>query len=540
MLYNVSLSSASPSTFISDMYKTNIFAPLSRSGGYDLFVIIPGNGSSAMIYEKLRPRTSNPNGKPDRMFTRLGGPERGLPYVSTDARWHSYNYTYRRQKTAHPGIQSALYQLRDLEACNAMINDVVVAGDSTYAYKMRLRTDLIFAAPIPPPHLLNLGTNDFPVISIGSPTFLKSNFDKFGIGHSHIMDCWFNGFSMVHNTSLLDENGTWTIESYLMSRCKRAFNNITARGVIVYLTQVKHSSYGRDSLAELRQSLESLVNNYLRRHRDETLLLHTGKFNSPQLQELVLSPFSDEQPQLPISFMRLESRYLSLPPWVNATAERSPPCFSPTTETCLSTWRMYPKFSIGYRSMIRFLTIKLWDFASELGYEWVMRMDEESRLASPIHYHIFTQLQAEGVEYGYRQVSYESGMKDLGGEVFHRFLGSYLEKRPLLKPKWLLDSCERLLVDDGSPTRPTYSELLSNFSLQLCGPLYGFSNNFFVTRLSFWMRRDVQDWLGHIDQGSLIYTHRINDIMWHSSALQMFLNTSQVKLLDDFTPDKCA
>jgi len=708
MLYNVSLSSASPSTFISDMYKTNIFAPLSRSGGYDLFVIIPGNGSSAMIYEKLRPRTSNPNGKPDRMFTRLGGPERGLPYVSTDARWHSYNYTYRRQKTAHPGIQSALYQLRDLEACNAMINDVVVAGDSTYAYKMRLRTDLIFAAPIPPPHLLNLGTNDFPVISIGSPTFLKSNFDKFGIGHSHIMDCWFNGFSMVHNTSLLDENGTWTIESYLMSRCKRAFNNITfraesriqplllrhnlslyyelrlascpvfdqgevpspvvqdsnmlsmsrsckscepahtssctgthpkpastlaevchlyccryylssslqvptlssggadvlldahpipikpggggaaldhfpgtlsstpadvkltgwrtrrraqrfrapkedtrvqttlehlfsnarstrARGVIVYLTQVKHSSYGRDSLAELRQSLESLVNNYLRRHRDETLLLHTGKFNSPQLQELVLSPFSDEQPQLPISFMRLESRYLSLPPWVNATAERSPPCFSPTTETCLSTWRMYPKFSIGYRSMIRFLTIKLWDFASELGYEWVMRMDEESRLASPIHYHIFTQLQAEGVEYGYRQVSYESGMKDLGGEVFHRFLGSYLEKRPLLKPKWLLDSCERLLVDDGSPTRPTYSELLSNFSLQLCGPLYGFSNNFFVTRLSFWMRRDVQDWLGHIDQGSLIYTHRINDIMWHSSALQMFLNTSQVKLLDDFT-----
>ena len=229
MLHNVSLSSASPSTFISDMYKTNVLAPLSRSGGYDLFVLIPGNGSSAMIYEKLRPRTSNPNGKPDRMFTRLGGPERDFPYVRTDARWHSYFYTNRRPKTAHPRIQSALYQLRDLEACNAMINDVVVAGAATYAYKMRLRTDLIFAAPIPPPHLLNLGTNDFPVISIGSQSLLKSSFDKFGIGHSHIMDCWFNGFSMVHHTSLLDENnsGTWTMESYLMSRCKRAFNNIS-------------------------------------------------------------------------------------------------------------------------------------------------------------------------------------------------------------------------------------------------------------------------------------------------------------------------
>ena len=33
------------------------------------------------------------------------------------------------------------------------------------------------------------------------------------------------------------------------------------RGAIVYLTQVKHSSYGRDSLAELRASLRSLVDN---------------------------------------------------------------------------------------------------------------------------------------------------------------------------------------------------------------------------------------------------------------------------------------
>ena len=237
MLYNLSLSSASPSTFISDMYKTNVLAPLSRSGGYDLFVIIPGNGSSAMNYEKLRPRTSNPNGKPDRMFTRLGGPEKDLPYVRTDARWHSKFDSYRTpipksaMKTDHPRIQSALYQLRDLEACNVMINDVVVAGGATYAFKMRLRTDLIFAAPIPPPHLLDLGTNDFPVISIGSPTFLRSNFDDFGIGHSHVMDCWFNGFSMVHHTSLLDENnsGTWTMKSYLQSRCNRAFNNISFR-----------------------------------------------------------------------------------------------------------------------------------------------------------------------------------------------------------------------------------------------------------------------------------------------------------------------
>ena len=263
MLYNLSLSSASPSSFISDMYKTNVLAPLSRSGGYDLFVIIPGNGSSAMNYEKLRPRTSNPNGKPDRMFTRLGGPELDLPYIRTDARWHSYLIPRTAMKTDHPRIQSALYQLRDLEACNAMINDVVVAGGATYVYKMRLRTDLIFAVPIPAPHLLDLGTNDFPVISIGSPTLLKSNFDNFGIGHSHVMDCWFNGFSMVHHTSLLDENnsGTWTMESYLQSRCKRAFNNISFRAESqIQPVLLRHIITGRDPNTEKEKSRASMLN----------------------------------------------------------------------------------------------------------------------------------------------------------------------------------------------------------------------------------------------------------------------------------------
>lgn len=34
--------------------------------------------------------------------------------------------------------------------------------------------------------------------------------------------------------------------------------------------------------------------------------------------------------------------------------------------------------------MIRWFSLHLWTFASEAGYEWVMRLDEESFIHSPI------------------------------------------------------------------------------------------------------------------------------------------------------------
>ena len=89
-----------------------------------------------------------------------------------------------------------------------------------------------------------------------------------------------------------------------------------AHGVIVYLTQVRHSTYAnKDSLGLLRGSLASLAKHYLEVHRDDTLLLHTGDFDEPSLQRLVLAPFT----ALPISFVRLPEKYWSLPPWLNET-----------------------------------------------------------------------------------------------------------------------------------------------------------------------------------------------------------------------------
>ena len=87
------------------------------------------------------------------------------------------------------------------------------------------------------------------------------------------------------------------------------------RGVIVYLTQVKHASYRtRDSLGLLRTSLTTLVRNYLDEWRDDCLLLHNGDFDEAT-KASVLGPFRG----LPISFRVIPDRYWHLPPWLNAS-----------------------------------------------------------------------------------------------------------------------------------------------------------------------------------------------------------------------------
>ena len=67
---------------------------------------------------------------------------------------------------------------------------------------------------------------------------------------------------------------------------------------------------------------------------------------------------------------------------------------------------------VGYRHMIRLFTRMLWDLAAELGYEYVMRLDEESFIYSRIPYNIFARMRDGGLDYGYRMVSYESGFSD--------------------------------------------------------------------------------------------------------------------------------
>jgi hypothetical protein len=257
-------------------------------------------------------------------------------------------------------------------------------------------------------------------------------------------------------------------------------NRVQTLGVIVYLAQARHSSYGRDSLQLLRLSVRSLMQNYNFRNRDDMLFLHAGDINMTS-QRSILAELGPD----------VVGRFKQLGPYDFEV----PPGLPPRNE-----WAQARSFSVGYRHMIRLFAIGLWGIVAREGYEYVMRMDEDSVILSPIQYNIFERMRSRGIEYMYRLASWE-GIPGFSPDSFHRFISRFLINRTIA-PEWLLDSCVHRSVHD--------------FSTFNCGNVYGFYNNFFATRVGFWMRDDVQDFLRHADQSHHIYVHRCPPLPIHN------------------------
>ena len=59
-------------------------------------------------------------------------------------------------------------------------------------------------------------------------------------------------------------------------------------------------------------------------------------------------------------------------------------------------------------------------------------------------------------------------------------------------------------------------------------------NNWFVSKVSFWLRPDVQDFLLHVNRTHVIYTERWGDLLWQSSALQLFMDQGKLWMFNDF------
>ena len=244
-----------------------------------------------------------------------------------------------------------------------------------------------------------------------------------------------------------------------------------------------------------RSSVTLLFENYNAMQRDDMIFFHTGDV-PPDAQADVLSLCSGSDAR----FLELERHHFQTPPG-------TPP---------ESSWRYAKKFSAGYRHMIRFFTSGIWPVVAREGYEYMMRMDEDSFIWSPIRYNIFTRMAENGFEYGYRLASLE---RDGQAEKHHAFVREYAMRNGI-QPTWLLHSCR--------------GRGLANFTLRNCGDTYNIYNNWFVSKVDFWLRADVQAFLAHVNNSHTIYTERWGDLLWQSAALQLFMDQEQVFMFDDW------
>lgn len=268
--------------------------------------------------------------------------------------------------------------------------------------------------------------------------------------------------------------------------------------VITYLVQKgKHSSYDRNSTALFLMSLDLLYKNYLSidNHYDnvDIFIVHTGDHTMDDL-------------------LFLESRYnntvhFKLVDLNNTDFWTLPEVVKPDD---VGLWSKSKRFSVGYRHMIRWYALRIYDFLRDFGaaegcqYNFLLRMDEDSFVHSPIGYDLFDFVQSNNFSYAYRMVSYEMDMNVWDDYVDHvNYCGGML---PL-----------------GIPHR------------QLRHGLAGIYNNFFIVELDFIMRPDVQHFLQWIDALGIMYRDRFGDMQVQTITALAFLPPERIHRFLDWT-----
>ena len=263
---------------------------------------------------------------------------------------------------------------------------------------------------------------------------------------------------------------------------------------VVWLAQKTHSSYQRNSYGHLVRSIELLRKNYISIHNHsenlDIFIFHTSDFNVEDLREIE-SQFESSRPGILRIVDLAGSSYWRRPR--NLEGENP------------EKWNAYPLFSEGYRRMIHFFAIDIWqffwDYAQQTGckYRYIMRLDEDSYIHSPIEYDIFDLMEKEQYVYGFRMCSYEMHIIRNIWQLFRRNNRVFTPQRDI-----------------------DYS---------MCG----FYNNFFVAKIEFFMSEGVQKFLRFVDRRGSIYRRRLGDLLIHSTAVFAFANQSSIHRFLDFT-----
>ncbi|GAX12478.1 alpha 1,2-mannosyltransferase [Fistulifera solaris] len=263
------------------------------------------------------------------------------------------------------------------------------------------------------------------------------------------------------------------------------------QNAIVYLAQKTHSSYeGRDSYSNLLISMQLLKKHYLDTHDGtaDVFVFHSGDFT-----EMDWNVIQDS--------LKLKG-ILHLVDLTNSSYWTRPIHHLNDNP---ADWFAWPLFSEGYRRMMHWFAIDIWEYFSQINeqegcrYRYIWRLDEDSFIHSPIRYDIFDYMSTQQFVYGFRMCAYEM-------KVTQRMWTMWTKRHPEFKAQRPID-------------------------LEMCG-IY---NNFFVADLEFFTRPDVAQFLRFIDRQGHIYRRRLGDLMIHSMAVYAFAPPQQIHRFLDFT-----
>lgn len=307
---------------------------------------------------------------------------------------------------------------------------------------------------------------------------------------------------------------------------------------IVYLAQNQKADpqYGRDAAAMLRKSLDLLHLNYNDQFQHQVLIFHEGDFSAEDQISIIAGRNT-------IKFVEVQ---FEIPSFLNKDE---------IPERWFDGEQNY--FGMGHRHMIRFYGLQIFDILHALGHDWFFRMDDDSYIHSRIDYNLFEFMVKNDYDYGYRVDVQEPANCSWGfGETVYAYIKSEkiapttffdhwqssvpvhrrallpLIRRALLNPEDTLRRIYRKVRALGTTERAKQAAQLPHLPHY---DLWGYYNNFFITKVDFWRSQEVQSFLHHMDRLGGGYKYRWNDLIMQSAVVQIFLPAAKVYKFTDWT-----
>ncbi|MDD2921952.1 MAG: hypothetical protein PHQ36_06665 [Anaerolineales bacterium] len=156
---------------------------------------------------------------------------------------------------------------------------------------------------------------------------------------------------------------------------------------------------------------------------------------------------------------------------------------------------------IGYKHMCRFYVMQIYEFVKD--FEYILRLDDDSFLESPIKYDIFKRMKERDFIYGFVHKEYD-----------------YHEQTVATLPAFTLEYIKNKNVKTKCPLTAIDAEY--------------YYSNFTLTQTAFWNTPEVQDYLRAVDESLGIYQFRWGDHVIQTLALKMFGEPEKIHYFQDF------
>jgi hypothetical protein len=253
----------------------------------------------------------------------------------------------------------------------------------------------------------------------------------------------------------------------------------------------------------LKTCLYFLFRNFNQKYNYPIIILHEGDYDQRSQEEIIKS-IRENQRHL-VTFKEIDKEDFQIPSHIDKDKVRSLIALQP-----VPYWR-----NLKYRLMCYFWVKKFFKYTE--GYDYVMRLDDDSIIEEPIKDDLFALALNKDLVYISNLVHVDCGLCNYGmKEMFEKLLPehkSQIDSGMFIQAK----------LTSGNPYYDRFKKIQSiinnkeytetEFITQM--PLM-YYNNFFVTATKFWKRDDVTKILNEIDMHGGIFYYRYGDAPIHT------------------------